>query len=200
MECSWDLLGPPGVLLGPSWAALGASWGRLGPLLISPSLYRRPRGSQGTVGPTNCWASLSLIFFTSFFFSFFTPSWPALGLHLGASWAPKLAPFWPKMHPSRLLKPHFFQKSNFHKNERHAAWEHDFDPKAGLKTAQDRPKIAPRQFQDALQELLFSSSFLSSILVRSGLDFGCLLGVVLEPHEGAPASTTQGDPSAPRSP
>ena len=41
--------------------------------------------------------------------------------------------------------------------------------------SQDRPKMAPRPLQDDLQKLLFSSSFLSSILVR----FGCLLGPIL---------------------
>ena len=55
-----------------------------------------------------------------------------------------LTPKSAKFGPRRVLKPYFVQKSNFQKNERHAAWEHDFDPKAGLKTAQDRPKTAPR--------------------------------------------------------
>ena len=37
-----------------------------------------------------------------------------------------------------------------------------------------RPKIDPRRLQDDLQELLFSTSFLSSILLRLGSDF-CLM-------------------------
>ena len=102
--------------------------------------------------------------FTSFFFSFFAPSWLPLGLHFGAFWPPKLAPFWPNMRPSRLLKPHFFQKSNFQKNERHPAWEHDFDPKTTPKTTQDRPKTAPRRSSQA--------SFFVFIFV---FDFGTFL-------------------------
>ena len=41
---------------------------------------------------------------------------------------------------------------------------------------EDRPKIAPRPLQDDLQECLFSSSFLSSILVRFCSHFGCHVG------------------------
>ena len=37
-----------------------------------------------------------------------------------------------------------------------------------------RPKIDPRRLQDDLQDLLFSTSFLSSILVRLGSDFGSI--------------------------
>ena len=68
-------------------------------------------------------------------------------LFLKLSWVCLVPPFFSiltsksaKFGPRRVLKPYFVQKSNFQKNERHAAWEHDFDPKAGLKTAQDRPK------------------------------------------------------------
>ena len=37
-----------------------------------------------------------------------------------------------------------------------------------------RPKIDPRRLQDDLQDLLFSTSFLSSILVRLEFDFGSI--------------------------
>ena len=43
--------------------------------------------------------------------------------------------------------------------------------------SQDRPKMVPRPLQDDLQKLLFSSSFLSSILVR----FWSQLGSILAP-------------------
>ena len=47
-----------------------------------------------------------------------------------------------------------------------------------------RPKIAPRRPQDGLKEVLFRCSKLRSILVRFGLDFGCLLGGLLAPKRG----------------
>ena len=171
---SWEPVGVSSGDLEPSWVELEVVVGGFGGTSIFHALgkhfwnKRAPRGrhfgSQSGAKidlgsflsplPSSFGllflSSLSFAFFFSFHFSFSAPSWPPLGLHFGPSWAPKLAPCWPNMRPSRLLKPHFFPKLNFQKNERHSAWEHDFDPKAGLKTAQDRPKIAPRQFQDAL--------------------------------------------------
>ena len=47
-----------------------------------------------------------------------------------------------------------------------------------------RPKITPRRLQDGLKEVLFRCSKLRSILVRFGLDFGCLLGGLLAPKRG----------------
>ena len=51
-----------------------------------------------------------------------------------------------------------------------------------------RAKIAPRRLQDDLQELLFSSSFLSSILVRLGSDFDFNLAPL-----GRPKAAIRGD-------
>jgi len=69
--------------------------------------------------------------------------------------------------------------------------KHDFSRKA-LKTNRKsikmspraptkRPKIAPRQPQDDLEDSFFSHRFLSSILVRFGSDFGSLWAPFLEP-------------------
>ena len=44
-----------------------------------------------------------------------------------------------------------------------------------------RPKIAPRRFQDGLEEVFFSHRFLSSILVGLGFDFGSLWAPFWEP-------------------
>ena len=108
--------------------------------------------------------------FFSFFYSLLAPS----RLHFGAFWAPKLAPFWPNMRPSRLLKPHFFQKSNFQKNERHAAWEHEFDPKAGLgpRSPQDGPKTVSRRSSRAAFFIFVFVFDFGSFRVRFWVPFG----------------------------
>ena len=89
------------------------------------------------------------------------------GSHFGASWAPKST----QDRPKSPLKTTFFQKRRFSKKRAPLQPQHDFGPPRAPKTTQDRPKIAPRRLQDDLQELLFSSSFLSSILLRLGSDF-----------------------------
>ena len=89
------------------------------------------------------------------------------GSHFGASWAPKST----QDRPKSPLKTTFFQKRRFSKKRAPCGPQHDFGPPGAPKTTQDRPKIAPRRLQDDLQELLFSSSFLSSILLRLGSDF-----------------------------
>ena len=91
-----------------------------------------------------------------------------LGLHFGASWPPKSTQDRLKIGPSRLSKPYFFKNVNFHETS------------AGVVSGAfpgfpRRPKIDPRRLQDDLQDLLFSTSFLSSILVRLGSDFGSIL-------------------------
>ena len=90
-----------------------------------------------------------------------------------------LGPFWPPFWS--LLAPKSSQvrsktrlerlsssKSRFSKKRAPCGPQHDFDPKTTPKTSQDRSKTAPRPPQDDLEELLFASSFSSSILVRLG--------------------------------
>ena len=66
----------------------------------------------------------------------------------GSSWGPKLGSFSallaPKIVPRRVLRPLFFEKVDFSKNERHPRREHDFDPQDRPRCGQDRPKTAPR--------------------------------------------------------
>ena len=54
-----------------------------------------------------------------------------------------------------------------------------------------RPKIDPRRLQDDLQELLFSTSFLTSILVPLGSHFGLILAP-LGPPNAAPSREIAG--------
>ena len=82
----------------------------------------------------------------------------------------------PKIASSRLLNPHFLQKVDFQKNERHRGREHDFDPKTAPKTTQDRPKTAPRRSSRAFFfRLRFRHRFWSVLgrnLASSWLPFG----------------------------
>ena len=106
------------------------------------------------------------------------------GSHFGASWAPKST----QDRPKSPLKTTFFQKRRFSKKRAPCGPQHDFGPPGAPKTTQDRPKIAPRRLQDDLQELLFSSSFLSSILLRLGSDFDFNLAPL-----GHPKAAGRGD-------
>ena len=99
-------LGHPGGSrrpLGGFWGSPGGSGGRLGRVLVSPS---SPSGLVTT--PTCLPSTLHLrpqtsLNFTSFYFSFFAPSWLPLGLPFGAFLAPKLAQVRPKLPLDTLL-------------------------------------------------------------------------------------------------
>ena len=93
---------------GRSWGLLGRSWSPL------PS-------TVGLGGSKAAKSSFFLTLFTSlfslhFFFSFFAPSWPPFGRHLGVPRVPKLASSWPNFGPSRLLTPRRAQKRRFSRN------------------------------------------------------------------------------------
>ena len=103
------------------------------------------------------------------------------GSHFRASWATKST----QDRPKSPLKTTFFQKRRFSKKRAPLQPQHEFGPPGAPKTTQDRPKIAPRRLQDDLQELLFSSSFLSSILLRLGSDFDFNLAPLGRPKAAA---------------
>ena len=71
----------------------------------------------------------------------------------------------------------FFQKMIFHKNERSCSHSTFFTPGGSPR----RPQIDPRSSQDGLEELLFSSSPLTSIFIRFGSVLGALLATFWGP-------------------
>ena len=76
------------------------------------------------------------------------------------------------------LETIFFEKSDF---SRKALKTNRKSIKMSPRAVTKRPKIAPRQPQDDLEDSCFSYLFLTSILVRFGCDFGSLWAPFLEP-------------------
>ena len=107
----------------------------------------------------------------------------ALGCFLGAFLEPKSSQNRPKMVQVGLktaFETVFFEKREFSRNiGRRNVWSVSRAPRRHPK----RPKIAPRRLQDDLQEHLFSTSFLISILVRLGSHFGSILAPKGRPNE-----------------
>ena len=90
------------------------------------------------------------------------------GAHFGASWPPKSTQDRLKSPLDTSLCP----KPGFSRNiGRRNVWSISRAPRQPPK----RPKIASRRLQDDLQEHLFSTSFLTSILVPLGSHFGLIL-------------------------
>ena len=140
-----------------------------------------PYSSPPPVG--TCHAVASFLFSTPFRTSTSLNFTPLNSTHLNSLFDPPPGPFWslltppnrPKIGPSRLLKPleaSFVQKHEFSRNiGRRSVWRASRAPRRHPR----RPKIDPRRLQDDLRNLLFSSSFLSSILVPLGSHFGPIL-------------------------
>ena len=126
----------------PSWDGLGQSLGGLG----LPLLPQRPRNRLPWIPPICFFRFLTSLNFTSYCFSFFAPSWLALGLLLGPFSAPKLAQVRPKSALDTLL----FQNVDFHETiEKTLRKTHLFDPRWIPISAQDGPMTAPRRSSKA---------------------------------------------------
>ena len=100
-----------------------------------------PRGPQDRLQETPKTSQDEAFFRITFPYLF----WP----NLSPKRPPKTTPFGdpnrPKIVPRRVLRPLFFKKVDFSKNERRLGREHDFDPPEVPRWGQDRPKIAPRR-------------------------------------------------------
>ena len=102
------------------------------------------------------------------------PFWDPFWTHLGGQNRPKMGQVGLKMG----LETIFFEKSEF---SRKALKTNRKSIKMSPRAATNRPKIAPRQPQDDLEDSFFSHRFLLSILFRFGVDFGSLWAPFLEP-------------------
>ena len=116
-----------------------------------------------------------------------TPQLNSSHLIFGPSAAPILEPLGPpnrsKIGPSRLLTPYFYQKLRLSRN---GIKTNTKPTKMTPRRPPRRAKIDPRRLQDDLQEHLFSTSFLSSILVRLGSHFGLILAPLWALKPGRP--------------
>ena len=109
----------------------------LAPPIIPPGGQRIPPGRpKSTTRPAFFSINILIIFWTRFLIDF-GPFWGAKLKSFSALFAPKIV-------PRRVLRPLFFEKVDFSKNERHPRREHDFDPQDRPRCGQDRPKTAPR--------------------------------------------------------
>ena len=119
------------------------------------------------------------------FTPFSLPNLTRLNSCMGPSAASILEPLDPSNRPKidskSPLDASFVEKRDFSKK-----W---LPPRAGTtfltpRARQDRPKIGPRRLQDDLQELFFSSSFLTSILVHLQSHLGLILATFEAPKAG----------------
>ena len=128
----------------------GSLLGALEPLLVSPYLPQRPCNKTPGETSTLPRQTETLPKFTSFFFSFFAPSWLSLGLHLGSLLGSILAQLRPKSPHDTLL----FQKRGFSRN---LTFSNKKSPTMTPRRHPRRPKIDPRPLHDDPQDLLFST-------------------------------------------
>ena len=156
------------MVLGWSWEVLGGLGEVLGGL-GSPLPFQRPRNSSDLISlhPSTSLLKplLTSLHFSSLFFF-------RLSSLLSSILAPSWAPFSLNFGPSCLLTPHFFENALFRKSLFSSRKNDIFAPRR----VQERPKMALSSLQDDVEELLLSSSFLSSILVRFASHFGCQVG------------------------
>ena len=96
-----------------------------------------------------------------------------LGSHLG----PFGRPSWPQFGPKWASKCDLSKKVVFQKNERHCS----HSTMLRSKSAPDGPKMGPRGSQEGFKNQLLGHHFSFKILVRFGVDLGCLLGALLRP-------------------
>ena len=110
---------------------------------------------------------------------------PPKPVNINLIWEPKRLPNRPKTDLKSSLDLFFLQKRDFSKSNPRSRESTKMTPRRSPK----RPKIDPRRLQDDLQELLFSTSFSTSILVRLGSDFCLILAPPEAPKCRRPAGT-----------
>ena len=150
-----------------SWASVGGLFSFLSPLPSSFGLGPIP-GPSPSFSFSTPYRTLTSLNFTPLNSTQLTSLFDFLGLHFGASWPPQVDPRSAQDRSKSHLEALFFKNVNFHEI---SAGE----VSGAFPGFPRRPKMDPRQLQDDLQDLLFSTSFLSSILVRLGSDFGFIL-------------------------
>ena len=157
------LLGSLEVLLEPPGALFKAS---CLPFPLPPALDHSARRMLQTPFSTPYRTSTSLNL-TPLNSTQLTSLFDLLGLHFGASWPPQIDPRSAQDRSKSPLEALFFKNVNFHEISAGVV----FGAFPGFPR---RPKIDPRRLQDDLQDILFSTSFLSSISVRLEFDFGSI--------------------------
>ena len=176
-----DSLGP---VLGRSWAPpgalgglMGVSWGLLGTLLsplpsstgLGPIESPNPPNLLSTPYRTSTSLNLTPLNSTQLT-SLFDPPWPPFWTLL----PPQIGPRSAQDRTKSPLEALFFKNVKFHETSAGVV--------SGAFPGHPRgPKIDPRRLQDDLQDLLFSSLFLSWILVCLGSDFGSILAPLWDP-------------------
>lgn len=173
MGASWGLLGAFHGLLGCSWSPLPSPSGLVGAKAGSPFIsFHFFFRFQSSLKLSHF--SLFLFLFVLRLGSFWVPLLDTFCCLLGSQIGPKSAQDRPKSPLDTLFVSNkcFFTKCSF------APF---YDPKTTPRRPPRRPKMGSRRVQDGLEELLFSSSFLSSILFCFGSRLGCHVGSLWVP-------------------
>ena len=164
--------------------------------MVSPYLYPRPRSELPQNSLHTPFSTLKLNS-TSLNFA------PLNSAHLNSIFDPPRRPFWSLLasqssqdRSKSPLDTSFVQKREFSRN---LTFSNKKSPKMTPRRHPKRPKIGPRRHQDDLQEHLFLTSFLTSILLPLGSHFGLILAPLGPPKGGcewglAGPKTTLNDP------